>query len=143
MKNLTFGEAEGLALEGKFIKLPEWRGFWFVKDGDMKVFTSEGRILDTPMETFKERGDWEVTTGLRDIGGAIEALKLSNGVVEFVKRKGDPNYKISIERVGRKAFLTKSFKNISPVEWVPSNEDLLAIDYIVATPEILGLDRIF
>lgn len=62
--------------EGKKVKLPEWQGHWFKKDGNILVESRTGEILNTPfMEDYKNRTDWEETNGLRDFGGALTALK--------------------------------------------------------------------
>lgn len=59
-KNLTFEQAMALLDEGKLVKLPEWIGHWFKKDGAIKVFSREGDVLDTPyLDDYKNRTNWE------------------------------------------------------------------------------------
>lgn len=142
MKKLSWFEAESYANEGKFIKLPEWTGFWFLKDGEFFAFTAEGQVAASH-EHFKDRDDWEVTEGMRDIGGAIKALKSEGSIVKSFKRKAEPNYRITMEKEGKRKILVCTFKNIAPTDWCPMGNDLLAEDYVVVTPELLGLNKIF
>ncbi len=57
---MTYAEAEALLKEGKLVKLPEWKGFWFqnLTNGQVLVLTAEGEILDTPWDICKESNDW-------------------------------------------------------------------------------------
>lgn len=60
-KNLTFSEALEAVKEGKWIKVPEWKGYWFLKGGMIKVMTEDGDVLDSPW--LKEtifREDWQI-----------------------------------------------------------------------------------
>lgn len=138
-KNLNYSEAEPYAHEGKFIKLPEWTGFWFVKNNEMHVFTADGRVLDTPDDLHKERSDWEITDGFRDIGGAFKALKGFESLVKDFYRKGNRDYKVSIEKDGKNSYVILKYKVNAGTEWFPSSEELLAEDYVVATKDVLGL----
>ena len=59
---MKFKEADELRRIGECIALPEWSGFWFgnIKTEELLVLTKDGEILNTPLEEFKERDDWEV-----------------------------------------------------------------------------------
>jgi hypothetical protein len=63
-ENLTYGEAEKLMLAGDTIALPEWGGFWFKRTDIDTIFVllSDGTIVETPDEKYKERNDWKVIT---------------------------------------------------------------------------------
>lgn len=57
---MNFGEALKGLNEGKKIKVPEWKGFWFKQSGMIKVFTTEGEVLDTPhFQQYIFRNDWQ------------------------------------------------------------------------------------
>lgn len=64
----SFEEAELLSNDGLYIKLPEWKGFWFkdVDEDKMLVLTKDGEILDNPMDEYKERNDWVVAGADQD-----------------------------------------------------------------------------
>lgn len=56
---MNFGEALKGLNEGKKIKVPEWKGYWFKEAGIIKVFTAEGEILETPhFQQYIFRDDW-------------------------------------------------------------------------------------
>ena len=58
---LNFGQALEALNEGKKIKVPEWKGYWFKQAGMVKVHTAEGEIIDTPhFQQYIFRTDWEV-----------------------------------------------------------------------------------
>lgn len=62
-KNLTFSQALDLIKQGKMVKVPEWRGYWFLKAGLIHVMTEDGIELDTPWtrEQFLIlREDWQL-----------------------------------------------------------------------------------
>lgn len=59
--NLTFGLALEALNEGKKIKVPEWKGYWFKESGMVKVMTAEGEVLDTPhFQQYIFRTDWSI-----------------------------------------------------------------------------------
>lgn len=60
-KNLTFSQALEAIKEGKWIKVPEWTGYWFLRGGKLVVKTWEGEELYTPwlLETVL-REDWQI-----------------------------------------------------------------------------------
>lgn len=60
-KNLTFSDALEWLKLGKWIKCPEWEGYWFMKGGNIWVMTHEGKVVDTPwFEQTVLREDWQV-----------------------------------------------------------------------------------
>lgn len=85
-KDLNFQEAMEAISCNLFVTLPEWDGYWFKNQltGIINVMLSNGNIVDTPYDDYRERKDWYVTDGSRDFGGAIRALKGGKKVV----RKG-------------------------------------------------------
>lgn len=60
-QHLTFSEALYALKERKWIKVPEWDGYWFLRGGKIIVKTWDGRELDNPwlIETVL-REDWQV-----------------------------------------------------------------------------------
>lgn len=74
---MRFSEAVEALDEGKKVRLPEWRGYWFKdQDGEYCALTKDGDIVKswTQDKGLKERTDWEIANGL-DFGWAICALK--------------------------------------------------------------------
>lgn len=86
---------------GNKVKLPEWTGYWFAHIPDQKtinefdvqkgthlqimVMTKDGEVIDTPwIDQYRDRTDWEVTSGSLGFDWAINALK--NG--KKVSRRG-------------------------------------------------------
>ncbi len=47
-KKPTLGLLFKTMLPNMFIKLPEWKGFWFKCGDTVFVFTKDGELLDTP-----------------------------------------------------------------------------------------------
>ena len=61
MEGLNFGQALEALNEGKKIKAPEWKGYWFKEAGMVKVMTAEGEVLDTPhFQQYIFRTDWQI-----------------------------------------------------------------------------------
>lgn len=61
LKNLTFSEALEHLKAGNYIRVPEWRGYWYLEGGKILVRTWDGKTLDSP--SLKEtvlREDWQV-----------------------------------------------------------------------------------
>ena len=59
--NLTFGQALEAIKEGYKVRLPEWVGYWYKKNGEIWVHKEDGTEVDTPW--FKEtvfRNDWQI-----------------------------------------------------------------------------------
>lgn len=78
---MNFEEAMSALDGGQKVKLTEWVGYWFKRDGKILVMDRKGDILETPyLEDFKNRTDWEITDGKRDFGGALIALKAGKRV---------------------------------------------------------------
>ncbi|PRY90604.1 DUF2829 domain-containing protein [Mongoliibacter ruber] len=79
--------------DGKKVRLPEWRGYWFMdEDGEVLGLTKEGDIVIPWISenhtaahrlALQQRTDWEIAEGL-DFGWAICALKAG----KLVTRKG-------------------------------------------------------
>lgn len=61
-KKGSFSEAEELLKKGKYVKLPSWKGFWFLhkETGDLLVLTKDNEILDTPHEHYKKEEGWSL-----------------------------------------------------------------------------------
>lgn len=73
---MKFEETLGALMCGYKIKLPEWKGHWYMDNADregpepvdreyvkshIKVFTKDGEILDTPhFDKYEAREDWEI-----------------------------------------------------------------------------------
>ena len=58
---LTFGEALEAIKRGKKVRLPEWVGYWYKKNGEIIVHKEDGEEVNTPW--FKEtiwREDWQI-----------------------------------------------------------------------------------
>lgn len=49
MYDLSYDEAMAQLEAGQAVKLPEWHGFWFKRDGKILVETRAGDIVDTPL----------------------------------------------------------------------------------------------
>lgn len=46
---------------GRFVKVPEWKGYWFKEAGMVKVMTAEGKVLETPhFQQYMFREDWSI-----------------------------------------------------------------------------------
>lgn len=81
---MTFQEALKAMRKGEKVRLPEWRGYWFM-DKKEKVFalTKDGDVADAWVSQFMSRDDFEIARGC-DFGWAITALKAG----KLVARKG-------------------------------------------------------
>ena len=145
--------------QGQKIKLPEWQGHWFIKDGKILVETRTGDILDTPyLDDYKNRTDWQITDGCRDFGGALTCLKAGrriarkgwNGKGLFVfmqipaeideeivpKMQSLPqSVKDEFARRGGSIRYSNQMALVSPNNsingWAPSVSDALAEDWII------------
>jgi hypothetical protein len=93
MKETNLEWALEMLKEGKKVRLPEWRGYWYndnegetyaiTKDGEVKIAWISLGDNDDIRRGFVERKDWEIAEGL-DFGWAICALKAG----KLVTRKG-------------------------------------------------------
>lgn len=111
--------------EGHKVRLPEWRGYWFMdKEGEVLALTKNGDIA-IPWISEKHsveyrlflhaRKDWEIAEGL-DFGWAICALKAG----KLVTRKGwngkgmflfiRPSDEIDVQFIPNIKSLPESFK---------------------------------
>jgi hypothetical protein len=58
---VDFGMALEALNEGKKIKVPEWKGYWFKESGMVMVMTAEEKILETPhFQQYIFRTDWQI-----------------------------------------------------------------------------------
>lgn len=76
-KGMTFSQAEAEMEKGVPVKLPEWGGFWFKKisgDGTIYVLTSDGQLLDSPRDEYKQRNDWQVAAPTDEQSAILEAF---------------------------------------------------------------------
>lgn len=82
---MSYEEAQYLLAEGEKMRLPEWRGYWFMDSQAYKALTKDGEIKPAwkDDEGIKARTDWEIALGL-DFGWAICALKAG----KLITRKG-------------------------------------------------------
>ncbi len=61
---MNFGDALELMKKGEKVRVPEWKGWWFRKDGGIWIHTEDGKIF--PQESIDWinaviwREDWEV-----------------------------------------------------------------------------------
>jgi uncharacterized protein DUF2829 len=82
---MYFDQAQEAMSQGKKVKLSDWTGYWFSDNGQIKVFTRNGDVLDTPnIDRYKDRDDWEETDG--KMGFDFALLALNNG--KKVQREG-------------------------------------------------------
>lgn len=137
--NLSFPEAMEALEQGHKIKLPEWTGYWFKKDGKVLVLTKQGDLLNTPhFVTYSLRDDWQITDGSLGFDFAIQALK--NG--KLVTRKGWNGkgmwLEMQIPDKHSKMTLAYIYLNYpedakttpgARVPWAPSQTDMLAEDW--------------
>ena len=60
-RNLTFSRALEALKEKKYIKVPEWEGYWFLRSGSIVVKTFDGQELGTPwLKETVLREDWQI-----------------------------------------------------------------------------------
>lgn len=59
---MSFRGAIRAMYQGHKVKLPEWRGYWFVgSDGLISVMTKDGRVTKTPwFGEYLQRLDWKI-----------------------------------------------------------------------------------
>lgn len=154
---MDFQEAKQELEKGNKVKLPEWIGYWFKKDGKILVHSRTGDTLDTPfLDDYKNRTDWELTDGSRDFGGALIALKAGklvarkgwNGKGMFIVKQIPAT--IGVDIIPRMTSLPQSVKNVlsnrnqaisyesqmlivntegRADSWVPSSSDCFAEDW--------------
>lgn len=75
---LTFNEAMKAMHSGFKVRLPEWTGYWFIEDGETKLLTRTGDILNTPdFKKFGSRDDWEIA--IQGMGFDFAVLALNAG----------------------------------------------------------------
>lgn len=60
-RNLTFSEALQALKEDKLVKLPEYKGYWFLKGGKVTVKTYDGQETTDPwLKETVLREDWQI-----------------------------------------------------------------------------------
>src|SRR5690606_28917746 len=92
-KSYSYKEAEGLLQEGKKIKLPEWKGFWFKdKDSDkVLVLTKDNEILDTPHDQYKSNDNWEVAKATTAQNKLIKSYYENLSAAPVIEALENPN----------------------------------------------------
>lgn len=113
--------------EGHKVRLPEWRGYWFMdEEGEVLALTKNGNIVIPWISekhtaahrlALQERTDWEIAEGL-DFGWAICALKAGKlvtragwngkGMFLFIRPEDELEVDFIIEKVKS---LPQSLKN--------------------------------
>lgn len=110
---MVFKEALEEMKKGNKVKLPEWVGYWFIRDNDILIHCSDGKVIsitetEVPIVTaeFMARDDWEVVDegyfkpSYMDFGEALRHLKCGNKLTRkgwngkgmfIVYQKGYPN----------------------------------------------------
>lgn len=153
---MNFDHAKQAMLDGHKVKLPEWTGYWFGDGPNIKVFTKNGDILDTPhIDKYKDRDDWMILYGGLGFDFAILALQNGkkvqragwNGKGQFVVMAG--GYSVELDKLRPGTHISKEFlesKGCDAMEitrhldlwnaqrqyvpgWVPSQGDLFAKDW--------------
>ena len=165
--DLSYDEAMAALENGQAVKLPEWHGHWFKRDGRILVETRAGEILDTPfLDDYHNRNDWFITDTLRDWQGiqyCLDAGKMvqrlgwnGKGMFVFMRPKND----LSQDIVAKLNPMTEEVRKVlmavgEPITfsayyclwngkyvsngWMPSNEDLRADDWRIVHPENFGI----
>jgi hypothetical protein len=128
---MTIEEALQETLLGKKIKLPEWGGYWYREDGQIKVFCKNGDLVETPTyRNYDQRTDWQVTEGYLGFDFAILAIKAGHKVRRKVWLK---HISIKLIRDNGQLYIEQHNSNphlkFSPRTWVPAVYDLLAEDW--------------
>jgi hypothetical protein len=79
--NMNLASAIKEMTSGKKVKLPEWEGYWFMRDTEVCVFTKTGDITKTPwMDKYENRDDFEVCEPNFGFDFAIRCLKAGKKV---------------------------------------------------------------
>lgn len=82
---MNFTEAVAAMEAGKKVRLSDWMGYWFIEEGEIKVFTRNGDVLNTPLiSRYQSREDWEITDD--GFGFEVAIMALKNG--KKVAREG-------------------------------------------------------
>ncbi|AWW31861.1 hypothetical protein DN752_17935 [Echinicola strongylocentroti] len=78
--HMNFDEANEALKQGKKVRLPEWRGYWFMnEEGYVRALTKDGEIVDASANVHYKRIGWEIADGL-DFGWALSAIKAGKPV---------------------------------------------------------------
>lgn len=85
-EGLTFDEAVTALGNGFKVRLPEWTGYWFKDEENIKSFTRTGDVVDawTHRADMHNRKDWQIVT--EGLGFDFAILALKSG--KLVARKG-------------------------------------------------------
>lgn len=134
-EKLTFEEAIEALNHGAKITLPEWTGYWFMQDGQIKVMNRGGNVLNTPfLYDYEYRTDWQITDGKRDFGGALIAMKAGKRLArEGWNGKG---MWIEIQKPNEDSRITLPYIFMHTaqgdyVPWLASQADMLSEDWII------------
>jgi hypothetical protein len=149
---MNFAAAVGVMRNGKKVRLSDWMGYWFMDgEGNIKVFTRDGDVLDTPnIDRYKDREDWSVTDGSMGFDFAIRALKNGKRVARngwngkgmwlylvpgstFQVSEGRPLAAHSPvgESVNYRPHIDMKTADGSHVPWVASQTDMLSNDWVL------------
>ena len=137
---MTKSEVYATLYEGKKLSLPEWIGYWFMVEGEIKVYSRDCKVLDTPYLWYLEnRTDWIIVDGERDFSGILYALKAGKAVARkgwngkgiyliYVKSENNPftTYGKVSPFIG-----IKTVQGTFEVGWRPTTVDMLAEDWII------------
>lgn len=155
---MKLNDAIGEMILDRKIKLPEWKGFWFIPEHSeyesefaeqaVRVFTKEGEVLSPPwIEKYKDREDFELTDGKFNFGIAIAALKNGHRVARsgwngknmyLILFSGQKDIAKGLgygfgEMMGEFSFVDvigiKSAQNTMVLGWHPSTPDMLCEDW--------------
>lgn len=78
--NNTFSKALEALKEKKWIKVPEWDGYWFLQGGKIKVMTWDNQVLDTPWyDNNVLREDWQIIE--QDMDKFMESFRNQGSVL--------------------------------------------------------------
>jgi hypothetical protein len=132
--NMTKSEVNEALYNGKKVALPEWTGYWFMEDSEIKVYTKEGEVLDCPyLDLLDARSDWEIVTGERDFSGILYAIKAGKRVSR-IGWNGKDQWLIKIEQSifdSDSIWIGIKTTNDQFFPWTPSQGDLFAEDWII------------
>lgn len=136
---MNLEEALQEMIKGHRVRLSDWSGYWFMPyvrtiEGvaplstyynEIRVFTSDGDILDSPnIDRYKDRDDWEVVI---EVGFSFDmALRfLKNN--KYVRRAAWPAVTVAFMEYGG-LFIDTDPTGAAEI-WDPKREDILANDW--------------
>ncbi len=121
---LTYDQALDAIDSGKYVRLPEWIGYWFNDGSGPKAFTRTGDIIDAwvGMMYVITRNDWELCEPILGFDFVINALQAGKKVTNS---KWKNEYLIMVDK--KKIF---KVKNGEPILWIPTQKELISKTYI-------------